>query len=356
MTAEDIEGATYAYDDGTHWLFAHCSPAEQIGFAARAEAFAFAQFAEPIQTSNAIGARAESNGGRNTAYQKSLALLTFARKVGQRVHKVVVGATLGYYHRNPHTDYKRLITVAAIKTELQVLRQNQEADADSRAMLGRVTVAANAIVARLTSSHTVEWRHERAQRVQLEQIKKAIRGADPIDGHEYIFTAGKTEGQPIGIANRPDPQWPTDAPGLATGIVRGVMTYYDGYPLTLGPDRPYVLAFKRATGTAEWSVREGHQDLRREGIMSTQKGFWQKFSPGNAITLALVCGSILLASQRTTSRLDVLEHRIAELERVESRDFLELKTTVQKLAESLQICQNSLARLEENVSWLRDNR
>ena len=78
MTASDIEGATYAYDDGTHWHFAHCSPHEQIDFAAEVEAFAKAQFDEVIHESNAKASGATANIARNSAFAKSTALIQFA--------------------------------------------------------------------------------------------------------------------------------------------------------------------------------------------------------------------------------------------------------------------------------------
>lgn len=87
----------------------------------------------------------------------------------------------------------------------------------------------------------------------------------------------------------------------------------------------------------------------------TAATFWSRFTPGNLLTVALVCGSVLIASQRTTARLDVLEHRIAELERVETRDFAELKATVGELSASLSVCRESLARLQQDVAWLREH-
>ena len=66
---EDVEGATYAWDDDGAWRFAHCSPGEQRDYAARAETFAAAQFAKAIQVVTAAGALAHENGARNTHYQ-----------------------------------------------------------------------------------------------------------------------------------------------------------------------------------------------------------------------------------------------------------------------------------------------
>lgn len=253
MTPDDIEGATYAHRHGTQWLFAHCSPDEQVDFAARAEAFAFAQFAEAIQLSLAVGALATTNGARNTSAAKTRALVAFARKVGRKIHDQVVGEVLGHYHRNRHIDHKRDLTVAVIRRELQVLRQNQEADADSRAGLGRVENAANSIISRLTSTHTIEWRHERQERLQREALKKAIRGIDPVQSHEYIFTAAATGDSITGAENLPDPAWAMDKAELVNGITRGTQVWYDGYPKNLSPERPFAIAYRRVPSAgSEW--------------------------------------------------------------------------------------------------------
>ena len=253
MTAEDIEGATFAHDDGSAWLFAHCSPGEQIDFAAEAEAYAVAQFAESIQRSLSVGALSNTNIGRSTSHAKTDALIRFARMVGRRVHKAVVGATLGHFHRDPHRDHKRDLTVAAIRHELGVLQQNQAADDAARAKLGRVQEAATAVVALLASPHTIEWRHERVARIQLEDIKKAIRGTDPVGGFEYVFTASATAAPPTAAADLPDGAWAADHAALANGVTRGAFIYHDGYPIQTGAEKPYVLSFKRATGGSEWT-------------------------------------------------------------------------------------------------------
>lgn len=249
MTADQIEGASYAYDDGEFWRFAHCSPAEQHEFAADAELYAVAQFGEAIQHSTAKGALAEANAVRNTSHAKTTDLIAFARRVGRRVHRVVVEAELGAWHREVHRDHRRELTVAAIRRESGVLRQNAEADPASRAMLARVGDAAAAIVSRLTEAPAIEWRHERIARF----YRLSILGTDPVDGVEYVFTSSVDGATITGAANLPDPAWPFDAKALAKGLTRGDFRYFDGYPSDLWSDRPYVIRFGRKVGQTVWT-------------------------------------------------------------------------------------------------------
>ena len=106
MVAEDIEGATYAYDDGTHWLFAHCSPQEQLDFASDAEQFCYAAFAEYIDRA--------LNSAQTGANTKARALVDFAQQASRDVFNTVRNQTLGYYHRKPHNDHRRDLAHASI--------------------------------------------------------------------------------------------------------------------------------------------------------------------------------------------------------------------------------------------------
>ena len=246
---EDIEGAPYAWDDGTAWHFAHCSPGEQLDLAAEAEAFAVQQFAEAIQAATAEAALADINQARNTNHARAKALINFARVVGRRVHEVVVGETLGHFHRNPHQDHKRDLTVAAIRRQVGVLKQNSAADIGSRHMHGRVSEAGKAIVARLTESPTIETRAARVQRF----YRLSARGEDPLGGREYIYTSNVSGDAITGAANLPLATWPFDKKELKEGITRGAHVYYDGYPLTLGPNRPFAVRFHRPASGGAWT-------------------------------------------------------------------------------------------------------
>ena len=176
MTAEDIEGATYAHDTGTHWLFAHCSPGEQIDFAAEARLYATQQFAIAIGKAQVKADMATNATAKSAAVEKVAALLDFAEAVGAHAYTVVVGATLGHFHRAPHHDHKRDLAVAAIGAVLADWKKRALTDTDIRDKRLLVTRDAAAVNAALTKAHTIEWRHERAARE--EAAKKAKEAAD----------------------------------------------------------------------------------------------------------------------------------------------------------------------------------
>lgn len=178
MTAEDIEGATYAHDDGTHWHFAHCSPAEQIDLAAEVRTFAEAQFATAIQKAQIKISEATNAPAKATAAAKTAALIAFAAAVGDSAFKAVVSATLGHWHRDPHNDHKRDLTVAAIAAVLAAWSEAGKLDKAIRQDRAHVTSAAAAANAVLSRVHMIEWRAARAARLEAERKAKEAAEAE----------------------------------------------------------------------------------------------------------------------------------------------------------------------------------
>ena len=220
MTVEDIEGATYARDNGTSWEFAHCSPQQQVDFAADAEAYTRAQFGLAIDEANA----ALSVGTTTAAKAKVDALIEFAEAAGRRAHALVVAQTLGYYHREPHNDHLREIAWECIYAQQLDWIARASRDNDSI----RIQAAVRAIKMRLNSTHTIEWRHERVKRLNDAE---AAKGVDPVAGHEYCYVLSQTAATITGESNLPDPTWPFDR--LRTGTVgRGLFVYSDAEPKT----------------------------------------------------------------------------------------------------------------------------
>ena len=260
MTAfEDVDGATYAYDDNGFWRFAHCSPSEQLDFAARAESFAREQFAPAIQAVNAETALAVQNAPRNTGHAKAKALIKFADLVGRRVHEVVVKAELGHWHRNPHNDHFRELTVDALDRILGTWAQNRETDAEARANHARVSETAAAVRARLVETATFKWAWERRQEEAAARLKRAAKGEDPVEGYEYVFTSAVEDGEITNSYRLPNPNWVQDQEGLATGLTQLDQIWYDGFPLNLTPNRPYAIVYKRATGTTSWEYHGSYR-------------------------------------------------------------------------------------------------
>ena len=236
LTAEDIESATYAFDDGTYWQIAHCSPQEQIDFAADAEAYTRAQLGLAIAEANVALSVATGTTARAAAKAKVDALIEFAKAAGRRAHALVLAQTLGHYHRDPHNDHLRDIAWECINAQQLDWIARATRDEDSV----RVQAAVNAVKTRLASTHTIEWRHEREKRLN---DAAAARGDDPVAGYEYCYVLSQTAAVITGESNLPDPTWPFDR--LRTGTVgRGLFVYSDAQPRT-NSLLSWVIRFKR---------------------------------------------------------------------------------------------------------------
>ena len=247
MTAEDIEGATYAYDDGTHWLFAHCSPAEQLDFAAEARTFVFNQFQPALIKANTALGRGGVDAAANS--DRVRALTDFAEQAANKAFDIVRFATLGHYHRDPHRDHKRELAVASMDAVTKAWGENAGRVADRARVQNTVVILRE----QLTREYDIQWRHEWAR-------DQAAIGADPIDGREHCYTLAAVADAITGDANLPDPDWNFDAFGQ--GVARGAYTYYDREPATTDL-LPFVIRFHRpvptptpapgaSMGTVEW--------------------------------------------------------------------------------------------------------
>lgn len=188
VTAEDVQGASYAWDDGTAWHFAHCSPAEQVDFAADVRTFIFGQFAEAVARATLKGVMATNSVVRERAADNLRALVDFATAVAKRGYAVVVGETLGHYHRNPHADHKRDVTVAAVAHVLADWKERALTDTAVRADRQRIVTAAGAVVAALGTAHTIVTRPERAAaeaaaaKAKAKEAEAEGEGAAPAEG------------------------------------------------------------------------------------------------------------------------------------------------------------------------------
>ena len=181
MTYEDVEGASYAYDDGTYWLFAHCSPGEQIDFAVSARTFAINQFQASIDKAQVKVDQATNAPAKALAVAKVKALVDFSVAVGGVVHDTVVGATLGHYHRDPHHDHRRDLTVDAIASVLADWKKKALTDTAVAAARKNVTTDAASVSTTLNETNPIEWRHVRAARLEAEKKKKEAAAETPTE-------------------------------------------------------------------------------------------------------------------------------------------------------------------------------
>ena len=177
----DVEGATYAHDDGTHWHFAHCTIAEQITLAVKVGIFAYHQFSTSILYSQAKAAEATSTLARTLAIAKVRSLVKFAQEVGHTAKREVLGQTLGYYHRHNDQEHFRRITVKAINAVLADWKKKALNDAQIRADRVAVSPHALSVQSALVSDHTFEFRGVRVARLEAEKKKKEAPAETPTE-------------------------------------------------------------------------------------------------------------------------------------------------------------------------------
>ena len=175
MKFEDIEGAVYAHDDGTHWLFAHCSPDEQVDFAVEVEDYIFGLFTQDILAAMLKEQLNADLATRTAARYKAKGIKRFAHAASKAGYNQVIKATLGHFHKDRHHDHKREIALASIAEVLERWKENGKTDNALDLDRQRALTVTEAIVTHLKSTHTIEWRHARVKRLEAE--KKAAEAA-----------------------------------------------------------------------------------------------------------------------------------------------------------------------------------
>ena len=248
-TVEDVEGATYAHDDGTYWIFAHCSPGEHRDFAEQAAQFTYGLFIPAIDRANLLLGNA-NDSNRLTRYHKARGLVDFAEQSATEARRVVLTKYLGFYHKNPDENHRRNIALAAIDKIWSIWLKNGSRLEDRNA----IDTTRQTIRTRLQSSPAIEWEFQKDDRT-------AATGVDVVRGREYCYTLAAT-GSPIeGAVNLPDPNWHFDAfPN--NGITKGTQVYHDGEP-TATTEKPFIIRFVRpapagtnrgvSIGRVEWT-------------------------------------------------------------------------------------------------------
>ena len=239
MEFEDIEGATYAYDDGTYWLFAHCSPQEQVDYAVEVEDYIFGLFTKDILAAALKEQLNADLATRTAALYKAKGIKRFAHAASKAGYNIVITATLGHFHRDPHNDHKREIAIASINEVLTRWKENGKTDNDLDSDRIRAEFVIPDILTHLKSTHTIEWRHERVNRL-------ADAGTDPVDGYEYVYTTKENDRKITETQSLPDPNWVVDHVGQSqtTPVVRSTQPYWDGEPTTT-PGRQWIIRFRR---------------------------------------------------------------------------------------------------------------
>ena len=179
MVPTDIQGATYAEWTGTAWRMAHCSPPEQVDFANEAAAFVRSQFQQAVNETEPKIHEATNPTLKRERIAKQRALVKFVGAAAKEARDEVLEAPLGHYHANPHDDHKRDLAVSGIRLVLADWKKKGLGDEDVAAERAAVATEAAEVVTALTETHTIEWRHERAARLEAERKRREAEAAQP---------------------------------------------------------------------------------------------------------------------------------------------------------------------------------
>ena len=184
-TFEDIDGATYAKDDGTHWHFAHASPGEQYDWTLNAEATLNAMFQPAINAALLAAASSITVTGRSKGAAKAKTLIQFADEAQTELRKLADAATLGFFHQSEEDQTRKFVAQAITNVwqswqVIPSLTDPQKA-AQLRVRNGRVSGEIGTVLIDLKRTPTVETRTEQAARLAREAKEK--EAADGTDGN-----------------------------------------------------------------------------------------------------------------------------------------------------------------------------
>ena len=161
MTLDDVEGAVYARDDGTHWHFAHESPAMRHEAEAYAQAKLIAHFQPRINKQGALVHAAADITERTLRHNVLEAYNLFVDDALDAIETSIRKFPLGHFHRtSPHADNHRALAVAAVRSVLAAWTEQGQRDTEARHNTGRVKEAVDELVARLTQAPTILSRVE----------------------------------------------------------------------------------------------------------------------------------------------------------------------------------------------------
>ena len=178
-TVEDINGATHAHDDGTHWHFAHATPGQHHDTEAVIEALVIAHFQPRINRAIQAVAVAGDITSRTLANNYLDALNGLTEIVMDHAEKTVRGLTLGEHEReSPEKDNNRIVVVAAIRSALAAMKKKAEDSPLIRYQIPALEAACAAVISELTATPTIETRTQRVARLAKEAKAKEASSED----------------------------------------------------------------------------------------------------------------------------------------------------------------------------------
>ena len=185
-TWDDVEGAVHAHDTGTHWRFAHCTPAEHVDFAFQVDHFAETAFAHDLAWAQIKATEATNDRAKAAAIAKVKALHDFASDVADQARRDVLAAPLGRFHTHDGkwAHSKRGLAAGAISSVLSLWKKNALTDVDFATKLRLVRPLAARIQTYLSANVGVDHRLDIAAREEAAK-KKSATPAESEPAHDH---------------------------------------------------------------------------------------------------------------------------------------------------------------------------
>ena len=174
MTLADVEGATYAHDDGTAWHFSHEAPGQRHEAEAYAQAKLIAHFQPAINKQGVLVAKAADTTQRTLQVNALEAMHAFVDEALTETATRIRALPLGHFARvTPHADNHRALVVGACRAAVVTLKERGENDPVLKFNIPRVETVVNELVASFTQAPTIMTRaeaHEAAKPKVAAQI------------------------------------------------------------------------------------------------------------------------------------------------------------------------------------------
>ena len=162
QTLDDIEGATYCRDDGTHWTdFSHESPGQRHEAEAYAQAKLISHFQPVINKQDVLVHKASDTTQRTLQVNALEAMHQFLDIALSEVSDSIRVFPLGHFRRvTPHADNHRALLVAALRAAMVTLKERGKTDSVLRFNISRVETSVNELVATFTQAPKILSRVE----------------------------------------------------------------------------------------------------------------------------------------------------------------------------------------------------
>lgn len=151
VTKKQIEGATHAIDNGTHWEFAHSNEHEHHEVEALASALLIAKLQPFINRSLFKMGMATNNRARRTATESASAFQAFCEAAVSEIETAHRAAPLGEWVRE-RKGHHRALAAAAITKTLADWKTKGLTDATIKTQRGLVATDVTALAAKLTAT------------------------------------------------------------------------------------------------------------------------------------------------------------------------------------------------------------